>query len=81
MLIANPPYGERLGEAETLKPLYRQIGDTLKGRYAGYTAHILTTAGELSRAVGLTPSRRVVLFNGPLECRLLRFELYAGSRR
>ncbi len=76
ILLFNPPYGQRLGEEEELKPLYRQIGDVMKQRCAGYTAYLLTGSSELAKCIGLKASRRIVLFNGPLECRLLKFELY-----
>lgn len=76
IVLCNPPYGVRLGEEETLKPLYRKIGDMLKRRFNGYTAYILTGNAALASCVGLRASRRIVLFNGPIECRLLRYELY-----
>jgi putative N6-adenine-specific DNA methylase len=75
-LIINPPYGQRLGEEEALKPLYGQIGDVMKQRCKGYTAWLFTGNRELAKFVGLKASRRIVLFNGPLECRLLKYELY-----
>jgi putative N6-adenine-specific DNA methylase len=76
VLIFNPPYGDRLDEVEALKPLYRQIGDVMKQRCTGYTAYLLTGSQELAKCVGLKASRRFVLFNGPIECRLLKYELY-----
>jgi putative N6-adenine-specific DNA methylase len=75
-LLFNPPYGKRLGEEEELKPLYRLIGDVMKKRCTGYTAYLLTGSSDLAKCVGLRASRRIVLFNGPIECRLLRYELY-----
>ncbi|MBJ6726654.1 THUMP domain-containing class I SAM-dependent RNA methyltransferase [Geomesophilobacter sediminis] len=75
-MIFNPPYGKRLGEVEELKPLYRQIGDVMKQRCTGYTAYLFTGNLELAKSVGLKASRRIVLFNGPIECRLLKYELY-----
>jgi putative N6-adenine-specific DNA methylase len=75
-LLFNPPYGHRLGDEEELKPLYRQIGDVMKKRCTGYTAYLFTGSAELAKCVGLRASRRIVLFNGPIECRLLRYELY-----
>ncbi len=75
-LICNPPYGERIGEVEALVDFYRKIGDTLKQRWAGWTAWVFTGNLELAKRVGLKPSRRIVLFNGPIECRLLKFDLY-----
>jgi len=76
VLIFNPPYGQRLSEEEALKPLYRQIGDVMKQRCTGYTAYLLTGSPELAKCVGLKASRRFVLFNGPIECRLLKYDLY-----
>jgi putative N6-adenine-specific DNA methylase len=76
ILLCNPPYGQRLGEVEVLKGFYRQLGDALKQRWSGYTAYLFTGSQELAKEVGLRPSRRIVLFNGPIECRLLRYELY-----
>jgi putative N6-adenine-specific DNA methylase len=76
ILLVNPPYGQRLGEEEALKPLYRQLGDVMKQRCKGYTAYIFTGSSELAKCVGLKATRRIVLFNGPLECRLLKYELY-----
>lgn len=76
VIITNPPYGCRLGEEEQLKALYRQIGDVFKQRCAGYTAWLFTGGLDLAKVVGLRASRRIVLFNGPLECRLLRYDLY-----
>jgi putative N6-adenine-specific DNA methylase len=75
-LLFNPPYGERLGEIEELKSLYRRIGDAMKQKAAGYTAYLFSGNPQLAKFVGLKASRRIVLFNGPIECRLLRYELY-----
>jgi len=76
ILLFNPPYGRRIGEEEELKPLYRQIGDIMKQRCTGYTAYLFTGSADLAKCVGLRASRRIVLFNGPIECRLLKYELY-----
>ena len=76
ILVFNPPYGVRLGEIEVLQLLYKKIGDVLKQRCTGYTAYLLTGNPELSKWIGLKAARRVVLFNGPIECRLLKYELY-----
>lgn len=75
-LVMNPPYGERLQEQGDLAALYRSIGDTLKQRWTGWTAWILTGNPEMAKQVGLKATRRVPLYNGPLDCRLLRYELY-----
>ncbi len=79
-LMANPPYGERLDQADLFK-LYESIGDTLKDKYAGWKAHILTGNLQAAKKIGLRTSSRTKLYNGPLECRLLRYELYQGSRK
>ena len=76
VILLNPPYGQRLGEEEELKKLYREIGDVLKQRCNGYTAYLFTGNLELAKHVGLKASRRIVLFNGPIECRLLKYDLY-----
>jgi putative N6-adenine-specific DNA methylase len=76
VLIFNPPYGKRLGEEEALKPLYKEIGDVMKKRCKGYTAYLFTGNLELAKSVGLKASRRIVLYNGPIECRLLKYEMY-----
>ncbi len=81
MIVTNPPYGERLGATADLASLYRAFGDALKRSAAGGEAWLLAGNPELAKAVGLRPTRRVVLFNGPIECRLLRYELYPGSRK
>ncbi len=81
LIVFNPPYGQRLDDASGLTSLYRTIGDTLKQRAQGATAWILVGSGKLARSVGLHASKRVVLFNGPIECRFMRFDLYSGSRK
>jgi len=80
VLVMNPPYGERVS-ADEIAGLYAMIGDTLKQRYSGYTAWIFTGSEEGAKAIGLRPSRKIPLMNGPIKCRLLRFEMYAGSRK
>lgn len=81
VIAMNPPYGERLGEVETLKPLYKEIGDSFKKKFQGWEGYILTSEPELANSVGLKASRRFVVFNGALECRLLKYELYGGTRK
>ena len=76
VLVMNPPYGMRMGGGESLELLYRKIGEVFKRRFTGWTAYLLAGDLELAKLVGLKPSRRFVLFNGPLECRLLKYELY-----
>jgi putative N6-adenine-specific DNA methylase len=75
-IVCNPPYGIRVGELEQARALYKEFGDFLKQRCPGSTAYVLCGNLELVDAIGLKPSRRFVLFNGPIECRLLKIELY-----
>lgn len=76
VIVFNPPYGQRLGELEELKALYKDVGDTMKKRYKGYVAYLFTGNLDLAKFVGLKATRRIVLYNGPIECRLLKYELY-----
>jgi len=76
MIIFNPPYGDRMGELEELAALYRTFGDVLKKRCAGSTAYILCGNSELVRHIGLKATRRIPVWNGPIECRLLKYEMY-----
>jgi putative N6-adenine-specific DNA methylase len=75
-LVTNPPYGERLGDLNQLGPLYAALGDLLKHRCAGMTAHVLTGSKFLAGKIGLHAQRRDPVWNGALECRLLHYELY-----
>jgi putative N6-adenine-specific DNA methylase len=75
VILCNPPYGERLGEAEALKPLYKLMGEIFCGRFKGWTAFVLAGNPRLARHIGLKPASRVQLFNGPIECQFLRFNL------
>ncbi len=79
-VIMNPPYGERL-KPHDLEELYGRIGDTLKKNYQGYTAWILTSNFQAAKRIGLRTSRKIKIYNGPTECRLLKFDLYQGSRK
>jgi 23S rRNA (guanine2445-N2)-methyltransferase / 23S rRNA (guanine2069-N7)-methyltransferase len=76
LIVINPPYGERLGEIEELKPLYKEMGDTFKKKFKGWTGYIFTGSPELSKGIGLKATRRIILFNGAIECRLFKFDLY-----
>lgn len=76
ILVMNPPYGIRMGDRTALAEQYRKIGEVFKRRFTGWTAYLLAGDLELAKLIGLKPSRRFVLFNGPLECRLLKYELY-----
>ena len=80
MIIMNPPYDERLGE-EDVGALYREIGDRLKNEFSGYTAWLISSNKEALKQVGLRPSRKITVFNGRLECKFQKFELYEGSKK
>ena len=81
IVILNPEYGERLGEEEELKVTYTQIGDLFKKKCQGYTGYIFTGNRELAKVVGLRTKRKVPFYNGKIECRLLEYELYLGSKK
>ncbi len=76
IIICNPPYGERLGEVEELGKFYKMLGDIFKQRFTGWTAFILTGNKQLSKQVGLRTSRRIAVYNGPIACTLLKYQLY-----
>lgn len=79
-LFLNPPYGMRI-RPEEIDSLYGMIGSTLKHVFSGTTAWIITSNKESLKHVGLRPSMKYTLFNGALECQLLKFELYQGSKK
>ncbi|MCX7896794.1 MAG: THUMP domain-containing protein [Rhodocyclaceae bacterium] len=81
LLVANPPYGERLGEKERLLQLYPRWGDHLKRHWVGWQAWILSADRRLPEAIGLRPMRRIPLRNGALDCRLYGFPIVAGAWR
>jgi putative N6-adenine-specific DNA methylase len=76
VIICNPPYGKRLGNPQELGSLYKLLGDVFKQRFKGWVAYILTGNKELAKQVGLRCSGRFPLYNGPLSCTLLKYELY-----
>jgi putative N6-adenine-specific DNA methylase len=81
VLIANPPYGERIGSKEELAEFYPKLGSALKKNYPGWRCHFFTADMRLPKLVRLQPSRRAPLYNGALECRLFEFVIVAGSNR
>lgn len=80
VVIINPPYGERMDKDDT-NALYKSIGDTLKKKYSGYDAWIISSNMEALKCIGLRPSRKITLFNGPLECRFMKYQLYQGTKK
>lgn len=81
VMATNPPYGVRVGEDAALAAFYPKLGDALKARFADWRCYILTADLRLAKLIGLRPSKRTPLFNGPLECRLFEFRIVAGSMR
>ncbi len=81
VLVANPPYGIRIGEDEELAALYPKMGEALKRKFAGWNTYFLSNDMRLPKLMRLTPSKRTPLFNGPLECRLFEIKMVAGSNR
>ncbi len=81
VMIANPPYGERIGSKEELAEFYPKLGSALKKNYPGWRCHFFTADLRLPKLVRLQPARRVPLFNGALECRLFEFKIVSGSNR
>ena len=81
VMVANPPYGERIGSAEELAAFYPQLGDALKKRFAGWRCYFFTADLRLPKLIRLQPSQRTPLYNGALECRLYEFRMVSGSHR
>jgi len=81
MLVANPPYGVRLAEQDELAAFYPQLGDTLKKKYAGWTAYLFSADMRLAKLIGLKATRRTPLYNGALECRLFEYRIVSGAMR
>ena len=81
MIVTNPPYGERI-KIEDLNAMYSQLGDTFKRMYGeNCDVWLITSDFDAMKHIGLKPSRKIQLFNGALDCRLLHFELYSGSKK
>jgi putative N6-adenine-specific DNA methylase len=81
IVILNPEYGERMGRIKELEGVYRGIGDFFKQRCKGFKGYLFTGNLALAKKVGLKAKRRTPFFNGGIECRLLEYELYEGSRK
>ena len=81
VVIFNPEYGERLGVHTKLEATYKRIGDFMKQKCKGYRGYIFTGNPDLAKKIGLRASRRIEFYNGKLDCRLLEYELYEGSKR
>ncbi|MHC5112782.1 MAG: THUMP domain-containing class I SAM-dependent RNA methyltransferase [Planctomycetota bacterium] len=81
IVLLNPEYGERLGELKALEETYGRIGDFFKQRCTGWTGYVFTGNLDLAKKIGLRASRRREFYNAKIDCRLLRYEMYKGTRR
>ncbi len=81
IVILNPEYGIRLGDEEELKGTYAEIGNFFKQQCQGYLGYVLTGNLPLTKVIGLRASKRYVFWTADIECRLVEFELYSGTRR
>jgi putative N6-adenine-specific DNA methylase len=81
ILVANPPYGERIGDTAALAAFYPKLGDALKQRFAGWRCYFLSADAQLPKRIGLAASKKTPLYNGALECRLYEFIIVAGTNR
>ncbi len=80
VFYVNPEYGERLGEVKELEKTYARIGDFMKQRCGGYLGYVFTGNLELAKKIGLKAKRRMEFYTSKIDCRLLEYELYSGSR-
>ena len=81
VIYFNPEYGDRLGVEAELELTYRRIGDFMKKKCKGYSGYIFTGNLELAKKIGLKPSRRIEFYTSKIDCRLLEYELYVGTKR
>jgi putative N6-adenine-specific DNA methylase len=81
VMVANPPYGERMGSADELAAFYPKLGNALKKKFAGWRCYFFTADLRLPKLIRLEPSARTPLWNGALECRLYEFPIVSGSHR
>jgi putative N6-adenine-specific DNA methylase len=81
VMVANPPYGERMGSPEALAAFYPRLGDALKKRFAGWRCYFFTADMRMPKLIRLQPSKRTPLWNGAIECRLYEYKIVSGSNR
>ncbi|TAH09288.1 MAG: class I SAM-dependent RNA methyltransferase [Sphingobacteriia bacterium] len=81
VILFNPEYGERLGDEVELNITYSRLGDFLKNKCKGYLGYVFTGNLDLAKKIRLKPSRRIEFYNATIDCRLLEYELYAGTKR
>ncbi len=80
IVVMNPPYGERMVK-DNIDELYKSIGDTFKQKFSGYDCWVISSNLEGFKKIGLRPSRKITLFNGQLECKFMKFEMYQGTKK
>jgi putative N6-adenine-specific DNA methylase len=78
ILLINPPYGERLEEKDLVN-LYKGIGTALKHNFRGYEAWVISSNKEVLKLIGLKPSKKIEVYNGSLDCRFVKFEIFDGK--
>ena len=81
IFYVNPEYGERLGDVKELEETYSRIGDFMKQQCGGYFGYVFTGNLELAKKIGLKAKRRIEFYTSTIDCRLLEYELYSGSRK
>lgn len=81
VVVLNPEYGERLGNEESLELTYKEIGDFFKQKCGGYKGFVFTGNLDLAKFIGLKPKRKIKFYSAKIECRLMQYELYAGTKR
>ncbi|MCF8298592.1 MAG: class I SAM-dependent RNA methyltransferase [Saprospiraceae bacterium] len=80
IMVCNPPYGVRV-QTDDIIELYKEIGDALKQKFRGFNAFVISSDLRAIKFIGLKPSKKIIIFNGPLECRYNKFEIYQGSKK
>jgi putative N6-adenine-specific DNA methylase len=80
IFYVNPEYGERLGDVQELEATYSRIGDFMKKKCSGYIGYVFTGNLDLAKKIGLKAKRRIEFYTSTIDCRLLEYELYSGSR-
>ncbi|MBS1778356.1 MAG: class I SAM-dependent RNA methyltransferase [Bacteroidetes bacterium] len=81
VMFVNPEYGERLGDEKELEETYARIGDFMKQKCKGYHGYVFTGNLELAKKIGLKAKRRIEFYTSTIDCRMLEYELYEGSRK
>jgi len=80
VVVMNPPYGERMVK-DNIDELYKSIGDTFKQKFSGYDCWVISSNMEGLKKIGLRPSRKITLYNGQLECKFMKYEMYQGTKK